>query len=806
MNSKPVTSPAASLALRGKVHGGQQPVSGSTIQLYAVGFSGGGSASTPLLAATVTSDGGGGFTITGAYTCPTAGSQVYIVARGGNPGLTAGTNNTAIVLAAALGPCGNLGTSTFININEVTTAALANALAPFYGSTTSIGSLPADAVVLDSAFALANQYASTGTGVSPGDSLVNGTTIPVAEINTLADILASCVNSTGGVAGDTSACGSLFSLTTAPGLNSPADTFAAAVRLADNPSLNTNALFNSSAAIAPFQPTLSTAPAAFSVAPTIVSGLQPSLTTAAFGSVNAGSAAAGLTLTLTNTSNSPIAISSLSISGNSPGDFSQVSSCPASLGVSSSCTVQLGFSPTAAGRRVAELAINNDSPGSPLLIALSGIGVGQTVTTPTLTSLSPSSFTAGAPNTIVTLTGTGFTSSTLIYLGGQLQTATYISPQSISFIVASYYLSSAANLSIYVRNSAGISNTLTLPVNNPAPTLTSISPASAIAGAPNFTITLTGSNFLYGSTVLVNGVSQTFNFISSTSISLIITSSEVTTPGTLNISVSNSTPGGGSSANVPLQVVTSTNRSRTLPYVAADIVADPVRNMLYASVVSSSSNSPNTIVEIDPTQGTVVASQALPSSPDRLAISDDGSYLYVSLYSAAKIERLILPSLTPDITWSIGSGGAGDLAVAPGNPHTLAVSTIPSNPNAGGRTVTIYDDAVARPLNPAPSYTTISYDTLAWGADASTLYSTESGTSGGPEYVLSVNSNGPTLTNNFYGAFGDFTSRLIYDKSTGYLFDTYGHAINPSNGLRVGSFNLQNYIGYGQEAVTVDSA
>lgn len=201
----------------------------------AVGLSGGGSNSTPLLSAPVLSDANGRFSITGAYTCPTSASQVYILAQGGNPGLGLGTNNTAIALAASVGPCGNLGASTFIDINEVTTVALADALAPFYSSTTSVGSSPADAVLLNAAFATANLYASTATGLSPGDNVPSGITIPSAEINTLADIVASCVNSAGGVAGDNSACGNLFSLTTAPGLAPPTDTLAAAVRLADNP-------------------------------------------------------------------------------------------------------------------------------------------------------------------------------------------------------------------------------------------------------------------------------------------------------------------------------------------------------------------------------------------------------------------------------------------------------------------------------------------------------------------------------------------------------------------------------------------
>src|SRR5580693_6047513 len=115
---------------QGLVHGGQQPVTGATIQLYAVGTTGDGSAATPLLSPAPVSDANGGFNISGTYTCPSSSSLVYIVASGGNPGLPPGTNNGALSLMAALGPCGNLSASTFIIINELTTVAAVYSLAP----------------------------------------------------------------------------------------------------------------------------------------------------------------------------------------------------------------------------------------------------------------------------------------------------------------------------------------------------------------------------------------------------------------------------------------------------------------------------------------------------------------------------------------------------------------------------------------------------------------------------------------------------------------------------------------------------
>src|SRR6516225_6146043 len=92
----------------GSVHGGQQPVSGAVVQLYAVGTNGDGSAATPLLNQSVISDANGNFTLTNLYSCPSGASLVYVVATGGNPGLAPGTNNAALNMMTALGRCDSL--------------------------------------------------------------------------------------------------------------------------------------------------------------------------------------------------------------------------------------------------------------------------------------------------------------------------------------------------------------------------------------------------------------------------------------------------------------------------------------------------------------------------------------------------------------------------------------------------------------------------------------------------------------------------------------------------------------------------
>jgi len=251
-------SPPSSLTgppLQGRVRGGQQPVSGASIALYAAGSSGDGLGARNLLAPNiVATDGTGVFNITGDYKCPTPATQVYIVASGGNPGLPPPTNNPALVLMAALGNCGNLTGSTNIVVDEVTTVASAWALAQFLGSGAIVGSTSTNATGLSNAFAVANNLVDTGTGLAPGPALPTGAVTESSKLNTLADILATCVNSDGG-----SACTPLFSAATISG-TAPANTLDAALNIVRNPANNIAAVFNAGAPDGPFQPELSAQP------------------------------------------------------------------------------------------------------------------------------------------------------------------------------------------------------------------------------------------------------------------------------------------------------------------------------------------------------------------------------------------------------------------------------------------------------------------------------------------------------------------------------------------------------------------
>lgn len=97
--------------------------------------------------------------------------------------------------------------------------------------------------------------------------------------------------------------------------------------------------------------------------------ISASLTPAAlaFGSQPQNTTSASQALTYTNTGDLPVSINGISPAG----DFAQTNNCPASLAVSSSCTINVTFSPTATGPRSGTISISGNAPAN---ATLSGTG------------------------------------------------------------------------------------------------------------------------------------------------------------------------------------------------------------------------------------------------------------------------------------------------------------------------------------------------------------------------------------------------------------------------------------------------
>jgi Beta-propeller repeat/Abnormal spindle-like microcephaly-assoc'd, ASPM-SPD-2-Hydin len=106
-------------------------------------------------------------------------------------------------------------------------------------------------------------------------------------------------------------------------------------------------------------------------------GLNPGVLS--FSSVQLGSSSSAQTITLSNPGNASLSIASSQITG----DYSQTNNCPATLGATANCTINVTFTPTASGIRAGTLSVTDNLAGSPQTVALSGSGSDFKLTTST---------------------------------------------------------------------------------------------------------------------------------------------------------------------------------------------------------------------------------------------------------------------------------------------------------------------------------------------------------------------------------------------------------------------------------------
>ena len=392
--------------------------------------------------------------------------------------------------------------------------------------------------------------------------------------------------------------------------------------------------------------------------------------------------------------------------------------------------------------------------------------------TPVITSVTPNSIIAGSPDTAITVAGTGFTSDSIVEWNGAALSTSLTYNNSLFATVPAADLTTAGSGSVTVDTpgaSPELSNAVTVSITNPpAPTLTSIYPS---AGPLNTgaDVTLNGSGFTSETTVAANGVTVPSEFVSSGQLTATIPAATLALPGNVNITVSTPAPGGGTSAAVTYTTF--------LDIANNDIVYNAADGLLYASVmVSGSGSGGNTVVGIDPATGTTKRTIWVGSNPDKLALSTDGTQLFVGLDGAAAVAQVDLPRGEVIRRFSLGGGPgvynppftAKALAALPGKPDSVAVASTGD--------IAIYDSGVARARKASVASTGLSF-----GPSASVLYST----TGGQIQKLTVGPTGITATKTLaspsYGA-----NSIQYDG--GRLYLSSGQVLNASTGALLGTF------------------
>jgi len=213
--------------------------------------------------------------------------------------------------------------------------------------------------------------------------------------------------------------------------------------------------------------------------------------------------------------------------------------------------ITIGAAATLGARNV---SITNSGPGG-------GTSTNQTFTVgnnpaPTLTSIAP--INGNRLQTLdVVFTGTNFINGVTTVNAGDGITVNSITVNSVTSLTAN--LTIAANAATGARDfsitnsspGGGTSANQTFTVNNPGPILTSLSPTNGNR-LQTLDVILTGTNFIDGVSVVSFGADITVNSTvvnSATQITANITIGATAALGPRNVSITNSGPGGGTSAN-----------------------------------------------------------------------------------------------------------------------------------------------------------------------------------------------------------------------------------------------------------------
>lgn len=176
---------------------------------------------------------------------------------------------------------------------------------------------------------------------------------------------------------------------------------------------------------------------------------------------------------------------------------------------------------------------------------------------PTITTLAPLGVVAGAPDTNIAISGTGFVSTASVTVQGKAVKSTVVDAQNINATIPAAQLAAYGTLDVVVQNPApggGSSTPLSFTVSNPAVQLATVTPTSALVNSAATTVTLNGSGFVTASSALFNGTPIATTFVDGRTLTAVIPASALGAVGDYPIAVKNPPPGGGVSMPLTFRV------------------------------------------------------------------------------------------------------------------------------------------------------------------------------------------------------------------------------------------------------------
>ena len=174
-----------------------------------------------------------------------------------------------------------------------------------------------------------------------------------------------------------------------------------------------------------------------------------------------------------------------------------------------------------------------------------------------ISSVTPKDVLVGSSSVAIDVTGTGFTPTTVIQLSSTAVPTTYVSSTEIRATIPAALLQNGTILKLSVADGTQVIAADTgnnVQVDNPEPTVSALTPSSVLVNSPAGTITVTGTNFVSGIMLMVNGSPRNTTYGSATQLTASLTSDDFLNAAPLLLNAVNPQPGGGASGTIALVV------------------------------------------------------------------------------------------------------------------------------------------------------------------------------------------------------------------------------------------------------------
>jgi hypothetical protein len=291
-----------------------------------------------------------------------------------------------------------------------------------------------------------------------------------------------------------------------------------------------------------------------------------------------GGSSSGVTLTVTGTLNPTPAISGVSPSSVRAGSGAESITVTGSGFIQSTSSSLAGVPGAVSGNAItfnlpaSAIAspgvlsglVSNPSPGG----GAASFSINVLNAVPSVSAFSPTSAKAGNGAMQIQVSGANFGPASTITFSGTPIPTTFGSATSLSGTLSASFLQAAGNFSIGVSNPApgggSAAAPVTFSITSALPVLTSVTPQQIPIATGPATVTLTGTGFAANTTAMAGTTSLATIYVSATSLSVTIPPSLLQRAGTLNITVTNPPPGGGTSNPLTIAIA-----APAIPTIAA---------------------------------------------------------------------------------------------------------------------------------------------------------------------------------------------------------------------------------------------